>query len=107
VIVQADVDRVVERVAALYSPLEVWVFGSFAKGNAHAGSDLDLLIVKPSDLPRPLRGRNLVSVLSATSPFGIDLVFVTPEEMAEELRQPYSLVSTVLPTATRVYPRQG
>ncbi len=103
---EQDVERVVGRIVALYDPTEVWVFGSYAKGTMTEGSDLDLVVVKATELPRHLRGRNVVSVLKGTSPFGLDVLFLTPEEVADELRQPYSLLSTVLPTAKRVHPRQ-
>lgn len=33
-------------VAAAESPLQVFVFGSYARGDADAGSDLDLLVVE-------------------------------------------------------------
>jgi predicted nucleotidyltransferase len=102
VIAQADVDAVVERIAALYDPERIYVFGSYAKGNATDRSDLDLLVVKPTNLPRSLRGRDVVAVLSRMA-FSMDVLFYTPEEVEAELTQPYSLISTVMPTAKLAY----
>ena len=55
-ITAADVTRVVERIVALYDPDEILLFGSHAKGTATDDSDLDLVVVRPSDQPRWLRG---------------------------------------------------
>ncbi|MBN1604436.1 MAG: nucleotidyltransferase domain-containing protein [Chitinispirillaceae bacterium] len=38
-------------------PDKIILFGSYAKGNANDESDLDLLVVKDGDLPRPFRGK--------------------------------------------------
>lgn len=103
-IAQADIETVVERVAALYDPDRIYVFGSYAKGNATDRSDLDLLVVRPTDLPRSLRGRHVVAVLSSMV-FSMDLLFYTPHEVEAELTQPYSLISTIMPTAKVVYSR--
>ncbi|HET6214789.1 MAG TPA: nucleotidyltransferase domain-containing protein [Micromonosporaceae bacterium] len=104
-ILSGDVANVVARVVALYDPDEIWVFGSYAKGNLAERSDLDLIVIKPTSLPRRLRGRDVVAVL-AEAAFHIDLLFVTPEELATDLKEPYSLLSTVMPTAQRIYRRE-
>ena len=104
-ITERDVDRVVDRIVALYDPDRIYLFGSYAKGNATDASDLDLVVVKPTALPRPLRGRDVLSVLTGMA-FGLDVVFATPDELAEELTQPYSLYSTIMPTARLLYARR-
>ena len=42
----------VRRILTVEAPLKVVLFGSHAKGTARADSDLDLLIIEESDLPR-------------------------------------------------------
>ena len=44
--------EVVRRILAVGSPLRIVLFGSRARGRARPGSDLDILIVEESDLPR-------------------------------------------------------
>jgi uncharacterized protein len=103
---EADLAHVVERIVALYDPDEIYVFGSYAKGTLRPDSDLDLVVVRPTPLPRHLRGRDVVAVLAEVA-FGLDLLFMTPGELEEDLREPYSLMSTVMPTAKPVYARSG
>lgn len=46
---------IVERLASVYSPDRIYLFGSFARGDASADSDYDLLVVVPDDAPPALR----------------------------------------------------
>ena len=40
----------VERIVARWRPEQIWLFGSRARGDSHATSDWDLLVVVPDDL---------------------------------------------------------
>ena len=55
------------------------VFGSYARGVADAWSDLDLVVVLDTDLPKLERGRLLESLHDAM-PVALDLVICTPSE---------------------------
>ena len=41
--------KILHRIVAGYHPQRVIVYGSFARDDVHEGSDLDLIIVKPTD----------------------------------------------------------
>jgi predicted nucleotidyltransferase len=97
-----DLRWIVERVVALCDPDQVYLFGSYAKGTAHPGSDVDLLIVAPSALPRLHRGKTLKVALSAF-PCHFDLIFFTPQEVQEELRDPFSFLSAITASGQLVY----
>jgi predicted nucleotidyltransferase len=104
VIVEADVQRVVDRIIAFHNPDAIYVFGSYAKGQVKKGSDLDMVVVLRTDLPRRMRGLDVMGVL-AEMPFELDLLFVTPEELARDVADQWSLLGTVMPTATELYRR--
>jgi predicted nucleotidyltransferase len=40
----------IDRVVARWRPEQIWLFGSRARGDAHASSDWDLLVVVPDDI---------------------------------------------------------
>lgn len=103
-ITAADVQRVVERIVAFENPDAIYVFGSYAKSAQHDGSDLDLLVVQRTEAPRRLRGRDVVGML-AEMPFDIDVLFVTPEELAVEASDPWTMLGTVAPTSIELYRR--
>ena len=53
----AALDEIVRRLVASYQPLEVYLFGSKARGDSGPDSDYDLLVVVPDDAP-PERKRS-------------------------------------------------
>jgi uncharacterized protein len=99
-----DLDRIVERIVAMYDPDTIYLFGSYAKGNMTQQSDLDFIVVKRTNLPLPMRGRDVVAIL-AEVPVDIDLIFLTPEELELECRAEHSLIGIVLPSAVMLYSR--
>lgn len=99
---EIDIRQIVERVVALCDPESVRVCGSYATGAAHAGSDLDLLIILPSALPRWHRGKVLKNALSVF-PCHFDLLIFTPQEVAEEMKDPYSFISAIMSSGKLAY----
>jgi predicted nucleotidyltransferase len=98
------VDRALQRLIGAFAPDKILLFGSWAKGTRHVGSDIDLLII--ADLPgnatvHTRRARQL----AADSFPRIDIVFATPEEVAsaDSARSPFLL--SILGTGIVVYSR--
>ncbi len=58
---------------------QAWLFGSYARGEATDDSDVDVLFVLDSDLPRPKRIAQAYRVMRAWS-VAKDIVVYTPEE---------------------------
>ena len=74
------------------------------RGEAHDTSDVDLMIIAESDLPRFKRSRALYGLLRPY-PFPMDLVVYTPEEVERGKLSPLSFVSSVLREGRTVYVR--
>jgi predicted nucleotidyltransferase len=75
------VQTMVERITKQFRPLRIVLFGSRARGQATASSDVDLLVV----LPEVANKRHAtVEVLRALGdlPVAADVVVTTPEELA-------------------------
>jgi len=43
------VHRVIDSIVLGYSPGQIWLYGSYARGDFNQGSDLDLIIIKETD----------------------------------------------------------
>lgn len=100
------IKKVAERIGIASNAERVILFGSHARGNAAEGSDVDLMIIAESDLPRFKRSRKLYK-LFRPYPFGMDLVVYTPEEVDKGKRSPISFVSSVLREGKTLYGRRA
>ena len=56
-----------------------WVFGSHATGSAGPESDIDVIVVAPSDRPVVERPKDYLQAVLAAGK-GVDLIVYTPEE---------------------------
>jgi len=75
-----------------FHPNEIYLFGSYARGNPTVDSDIDLLIIADSfsDIPRRDRQISLrKSLRHLNKPK--DILARTPTEMAELQSDPYSI----------------
>ncbi len=77
-----------------------YLFGSHARGDADESSDVDLILVAPSQYPFVERFRDYPE-LWLQAPTGIDLLIYTPEEFAAQ-RRCNRFVRHVLRTARRL-----
>jgi predicted nucleotidyltransferase len=79
---------------------EVVVFGSYAKNCVGPTSDLDVLVVRETDLPRSQRADDLLVAIRAG--VGIDMIVVTPDERMDVLPNT-SFGATILAEGRCVY----
>ena len=89
------VDRAVRAIVQAYQPERVIVFGSFARGDTHEASDLDLIVVKETD---ERFFRRIGRVRYACVDVGVDVQpFVyTPQEVREMLERGSAFLETAL-----------
>src|SRR5271157_1936419 len=102
---ETDLAWVVDRVVAHYDPDRVYLFGSYAKGTMTPRSDIDLLVVRRTTVPFRLRGRNVISLL-ANIPAHFDLLYYTPEEIEEELKDQNGFIAMIIGDARLMYERR-
>ena len=63
---QATIQQIADRIADHFNPEKIILFGSYARGQAHHHSDLDLLIVMTTLAPRGQRSAPIVKMLART-----------------------------------------
>ena len=97
-------NEVVRRILTAGAPLKIVLFGSHAKGTAHLDSDLDLLIIEESDLPRYQRAGRYRRALCGVFP-AKDIVVWTPHEVEEWKTVPNAFISTVVAEGRLLYER--
>lgn len=103
IVTERDIALIRERILACCRPTAIYLFGSQARGEATPDSDIDLLIVEPSNIRRRHRGKDVASALT-TIASRFDLLFYTPDELSRELAQPLSFASSVMTDGLLIHP---
>lgn len=102
---EKEIERVAESLGRVADAFQVILFGSYARGEANENSDVDLMIIAESDLPKFKRSRELYK-LFRPYPFGMDLVVYTPKEIERGKKSHVSFVSIVLREGKALYVRR-
>ena len=99
-----EIEKVATQIGIASDAESVILFGSHARENTREDSDVDLLIIAESDLPRFKRSRVLYK-LFRPYPFAMDLIVYTPREIEKGKESPVSFVSRALQEGEVVYER--
>jgi len=88
-----------------YDPERIYVFGSWARGEADELSDLDLVVIKRTTTPFLERLREVARLLPAETG-GVDILVYTPDEFETMRRSGNAFVEMVAEEGQLVYERQ-
>ena len=94
----------VRRIRSVGRPLRIVLFGSHARGEGRPDSDLDLLIVEESSVPRHQRSPRYYGALAGLFP-SKDIVVWTPAEIRAWADLPNAFPTTVLREGRVLYAR--
>jgi predicted nucleotidyltransferase len=101
---KTELDKIVRRLVEGYKPEKIILFGSYAYGQPHSDSDLDLLIIKDTSerfIDRCVNVRRIVSYPGRSIPFE-PLVF-TPAELKERLAIGDQFINEILTKGELLY----
>jgi uncharacterized protein len=89
--------EIVRRIRSVANPRKIVLFGSRARGEHRPDSDIDLLVIDDSSLPRHRRSIPLYAAL-ADLPINVDaeIVVYTPAEVVEWQEAKSAFVTTAL-----------
>jgi len=94
-ITQKQIDAIKRIIVESERPDKVVLFGSYARGENNENSDLDLLVIKNSSLPRYKRAKEIRLLLSKYI-FQKDILFYTPEEVDSWSNVSNAFITTAL-----------
>jgi len=95
-------EEIVRRIVKVADPDRIILFGSFAYGNPHEESDIDLLVVMNSELPRYKRSVPIYKAL-ADLLIPIDIIVYTPQEIEEWSDVPQAFITSILKKGKVIY----
>jgi len=98
------VQRIINKIIRRYRPKRIIVFGSFARGDIHQGSDLDLVIIKNTK-ERFLKRMDRVLDLCAGE-IAVEPLIYTEAEFEKMLKEGNDFLDTVISEGKVVYERQ-
>ena len=105
-ITEKKITEITNIIAKNYAPDKIILFGSYAIGNFNENSDIDLLIIKDTDIPRYKRGQTVRKFLyGAMVP--IDIVVYTNSEIETDKNTKYTFIYEVLKTGKVIYDRNN
>jgi predicted nucleotidyltransferase len=95
-----ELNRIMEGVRS-YRPQKVILFGSLAREDYHALSDIDLLIIKETDRPFAERIGDVLSLCDYSIP--LEPLVYTPEEFARMCAENNPFIEQVLQEGKIIY----
>ena len=98
--------EVVRRIVAAGDPQRIVLFGSRARYDNSEDSDIDLLVIEDSELPRYKRSPRYYHATCGTFP-ARDIVVWTPDEVREWESVPNHFVTTAVREGRVLYERPG
>ena len=100
----SQIDEISKKIVDHINPEKVILFGSYAQGNQTVDSDLDLIIVNKTDLPKQKRGIE-IRRLFYRQLIPLDIKVYTPEEFEYELDNQYSFLYSAIKNSKILYER--
>ena len=104
IISEAIIDQIVQKIVDQVNPLQVILFGSYARGMPATDSDLDLFVVVESNLPRHKRSAK-IRLLFSPAPCPLDILVYTPQEVENCSGVVNHIVTNVMTTGKILYER--
>ncbi|MBC8180333.1 nucleotidyltransferase domain-containing protein [candidate division KSB1 bacterium] len=96
------IKSIVQSIAEHFSPEKILIFGSYASRNASPDSDLDIMVVMETDLPRHKRATPIRLSFKPT-PCAMDILVYTPKEVEYWNGTPNHIISEIFQSGMIVY----
>lgn len=101
----SQIERISREIVREINPEKVILFGSYARGMQTSDSDIDLIIVNKTDLPKHKRSL-AIRRLFYRKLIPMDIKVYTPEEFESERVNKFSFLNSALKESRVLYDRQ-
>ena len=104
-VTQEKIQEIVERIVEVVDPYRIYLFGSRARGDARADSDVDLLVIADMEGSRHKRSLSIHRLFPGRD-FGMDVFVFRPEEFERQKNVVNTLSSIVFKEGKILYERE-
>ncbi|MCG2789369.1 MAG: nucleotidyltransferase domain-containing protein [Actinomycetia bacterium] len=99
------IKKITDRIKKAVDPEKIILFGSYATGKQKIESDLDILIIMNSNLPRYKRSVPIYKALAGVL-IPKDIIVYTPEEVEDWKDVPQAFVTTAVSKGKVLYEKK-
>lgn len=102
---QEEIRAVAQQIAQKFNPQKIILFGSYAHGNYHPYSDVDLLVILEEDH----NGENseVEVALSVTHKFPMDILVRSSQQLTKRLQMGDTFLRNIIEQGIVLYERSG
>lgn len=100
-----EIKNFVNEIAEGYQPEKIYLFGSYANNTATADSDIDLLIIKNTNLKKTQRNIQVREAIKTYPYVGMDIIVYTPEELQAGMKDVVNIGKEAIKTGKLLYER--
>jgi uncharacterized protein len=97
----SEIQEFADKIAREFEPEQVILFGSYAKGNAGPDSDVDLLVVMPSEVSGARVAAEIINRLKPTLP--LELIVRSSRQLRERLAMNDFFLREIMTTGKKLY----
>jgi predicted nucleotidyltransferase len=105
VLSEAKINSIRDIIIEKFDPAAIYLFGSYAKGEAREQSDLDLLIINRSSIPDDRVGIEISKTLFPRD-YSLDLFVLNTDEMKKRLERDSKFWNNILKHSKKIYERK-
>ena len=103
---EQTLQTIVAKIAEAVHPQKIILFGSWARGERGPHSDIDILVIQETTLPRPQRYAQVRKLFWGMG-IPMDILVYTPQEFTRYQSVPGSFTYTVAREGKELYVRPG
>lgn len=100
--IRKEIIEIKNKIAKEFKPQKIILFGSYAQGHQKKDSDIDLLIIKETKLPKHKRAKEIRKILRGYL-IPIDIIVYTPKEVEEWKNANTSFIASIMKNGKVIY----
>ena len=104
-VTQIQIEQLVKEIANGYKPEKIYLFGSYANGTANYDSDIDLFIVKDTNVRKKDRHEMVLNSFDFKyyPNVGLDFIIYTPQELENTKDDFFNIAKEAIKTGRLLY----